>query len=257
VLTNELKYEIIYKMKIEIPVNCPVCGSKLEMVNDQLFCKSLTCPAKSLKNILHYVKTVKIMGLGEKTLEKLEVESIPELYTYDKEYLVSILGEKIGTKLYNEIQNSTTLTLSKFLHGMGITLIGKTASEKINSVAATIEEINADVCKKAGLGAKATDNLVNWVNKEYIKYKDMPIKFQESEPVTSGLEVCISGKVPGYTKAKIKEMLLDFNVTVKDSVTKDLDYLISNESGTTKVKKAEQYNITILSFDNFMEKINE
>jgi len=244
-------------MKIEIPTNCPICGSKLEMVNDQLFCRSSTCSAKSLKTILHYVKTMKIMGLGEKTLEKLDIESIPELYTYDKEHLISILGEKIGTKLYAEIQNSTTTTLSKFLNGMGITLIGKTASGKIDSVVATIEEITPEVCKKAGLGAKATDNLVNWVNNQYINYKDMPIKFEESEPTTSGLAVCISGKVPGYTKAKIKEMLLDFNVTVKDSVTKDLDYLISNESGTTKVKKAEQYNITILSFDNFMEKINE
>jgi len=210
-------------MKIEIPTNCPICGSKLEMVNDQLFCRSSTCSAKSLKTILHYVKTMKIMGLGEKTLEKLDIESIPELYTYDKEHLISILGEKIGTKLYAEIQNSTTTTLSKFLNGMGITLIGKTASGKIDSVVATIEEITPEVCKKAGLGAKATDNLVNWVNNQYINYKDMPIKFEESEPTTSGLAVCISGKVPGYTKAKIKEMLLDFNVTVKDSVTKKIN----------------------------------
>ena len=244
-------------MKIEIPTNCPVCGSELEMVNDQLFCRSTTCPAKSLKSILHYVKTMKIMGLGEKTLEKLETNTINDLYGYSSEDLVNKLGEKIGTKLYAEIQNSTETTITKFLNGMGIPLIGKTASAKIDTVINTITEINADICKKAGLGAKATDNLVNWVNNEYAKYEDLPIEFQESEPVTSGLLVCISGKVPGYTKAKIREMLLDYNVTVKDSLTKDVDYLISNESGTTKVKKAEQYNIQVISFDNFMEKINE
>ena len=239
--------------KIEIPTNCPICDSKLELVNDQLFCRSATCPAKSLKSILHYVKTMKIMGLGEKTLGKLETNTINDLYDYSSEDLINKLGEKIGTKLYNEIQNSTETTLTKFLNGMGIPLIGKTASAKIDSVVNSIEEINADICKKAGLGAKATDNLVNWVNNEYAKYEDLPIKFQESEPITSGILVCISGKVPGYTKAKIKEMLLDYNVTVKDNLTKDVDYLISNESGTTKVKKAEQYNIQVISFDNFME----
>ena len=243
-------------MKVEIPTNCPACGSELELVNDQLFCRSKTCPAKSLKSILHYVKTMKIMGMGEKTLEKLEVKNIGDLYSYDLEYLVSKLGEKIGTKLYAEIENSKNTTLSKFLHGMGIPLIGKTAADKVNSVVSSIEEINVDTCKKAGLGAKATANLVNWVEEEGILL-NLPITFIESESVESGLAVCISGRVPGYTKAKIKELLADYNVTVKDNVTKDLDYLISEESGTTKVKKAEQYNIQVISFDNFMEKINE
>ena len=243
-------------MKIEIPSNCPICDSELDRVNDQLFCRSQTCPAKSLKSILHYVKTMKIMGLGEKTLEKLETNSINDLYTYSSEDLVNKLGEKIGTKLHNEIQGSTKTTLTKFLNGMGIPLIGKTASAKIDAVIDTIADIDVDSCKKAGLGAKATDNLLNWVNTEYDKYMDLPIEFQESEPVTSGVLVCISGKVPGYTKAKLKEILLDYNVTVKDNLTKDVEYLISNETGTTKVKKAEQYNIQVISFDNFMEKLN-
>jgi DNA ligase (NAD+) len=198
---------------------------------------------------------MKIMGLGEKTLEKLSVENIPSLYTLTLDNLTSKLGNKIGTKLYNELEKSKNTTLSKFLNGMGIKLIGKTASEKINSIVTDINNIDLEVCKKAGLGAKATENLMNWVNNEWPLINEIPITFEESEPVESGLIVCISGKVPGYTKAKIKELLLDYNITVKDNVTKDLDYLITSEKGTTKVKKAEQYNINIISFDNFMEMI--
>ena len=241
-------------MKIEIPSNCPECNSELEIVNDQLFCRNNNCPAKSLKKILHFVKTMKIMGLGEKTLEKLDVSSIDILYKYELNDLTSKLGEKIGTKLFNEIENSKKTTLSKFLNAVGIPLIGKTASEKIQAVVDDPKNITVEVCKKAGLGAKATENLIHWVETEG-KFLDLPLEFQDSEPVVSGLAVCISGKVPGYTKATIKEMLLDYNITVKDSVTKDLDYLISNEVGTTKVKKAEQYNIQVISFDNFMEKV--
>jgi DNA ligase (NAD+) len=243
-------------MKVEIPTNCPICNSKLEMVNDQLFCRSSACPAKSLKSILHFVKTMKIMGLGEKTLEKLDVKSIQDIYSLTTEDLISKVGEKIGSKLYLEIDKSKNTTLAKFLAGMGIPLIGKTAADKVNSIVSSINDINEDVCKKAGLGAKATENLINWVENEG-KLINLPLVFEESEPVESGLLVCISGKVPGYTKAKIKELLLDYNVTVKDSVTKDVDFLITEEEGTTKVKKAEQYNIQVISFDNFMEKINE
>lgn len=240
-------------MKIEIPSNCPICNSELSLVNEQLFCRNSNCSAQTLKNILHFVKTMKIMGLGEKTLEKLTVESISDLYTWDLQYYINIVGDKIGTKIFNEIEKSKSTSISKFINSMGIALIGKTASDKIQSVIKSIDEITVDKCKEAGLGAKATENLVNWVANDFYKYKDLPFNFETTEPVQSGKTVCISGKVPGYTKASIKELLLDYNIHVKDNVSKDIDYLISEETGTTKVKKAESYNIPVVTLNNFME----
>jgi len=242
-------------MEINIPTQCPECNSDLVLVKDQLFCKNSTCTAKTSKKLLHYVKTMKVMGLGEKTLEKLEVSTIPDLYDLSEYYLIDKLGEKIGTKIHNEIKNSTKSTLSKFLSSMSIPLIGKTASEKIEQVISSLDNINEDVCKKAGLGPKATENLMDWYTTEYDNIKTIPIEFDEANAVESGLAVCISGKIPGYTKATLKEFLADFNVHVSENVTKGLDYLITEESNTSKVKKAEQYNIKIISFDKFMEKI--
>jgi DNA ligase (NAD+) len=244
-------------MKIEIPERCPVCEGAIERINDQLFCTNKNCSAKTLKNMLHFVKTMKIMGLGEKTLEKVNIDSVSELYNLSLEELKKTLGEKIGTKIFNEIEKSKNTTLQKFISALGIPLIGKTAGEKLQNTVTSLEDITEVTCRKAGLGAKATDNMMDWMENEYYKYSELPLNFEYSEPVESGLAVCISGKVPGYTKAKIKEVLLDYNVLVKDNVTKDLDYLISEETGTTKVKKAEQYNINVISFDNFMEIINK
>ena len=244
-------------MKLQIPKQCPVCAGEIERVKDQLFCTNPDCSAKTLKNMLHFVKTMKVMGLGEKTLEKLNVEAIADLYNMPEDEVVLKLGQKIGTKVYNELKSSKNTTIQKFISAVGVPLIGKTAAEKIQSKVSSINEISEETCKKAGLGAKATANLVNWIETEYYKYANLPFVFAESEPVESGLTVCISGKVPGYTKAKIKEILLDYNVHVKDSVTKDLEYLISEETGTTKVKKAEQYNIQVIRFDNFMEIISK
>jgi len=241
-------------MKIEIPTNCPECDSVLEIVNQQLFCRNSSCPVKTNKTILHYAKTVKIMGLGEKTLEKLNISNIADIYNLSLETLKTKLGEKIGQKIYDEIEKSKNISFSKFLSGMSIPLIGDTAAQKLATKVNSIDEINEETCKAAGLGPKAVDNVVKWVN-SIGKYLELPIVFGE-ERVESGLSVCISGKVPGYTKEKIKEMLLDYNVFVKDNVTKDLDYLITEETGTTKVKKAEQYNIKIIKFNKFMEILN-
>lgn len=243
-------------MKIEIPNTCPICNGKVERLNDQLFCQNSSCSAKTLKNILHFVKTMKVMGLGEKTLEKLKVETISTLYETRPEQMVELLGQKIGTKIYSELEASKHTTIGRFISALGIPLIGKTAGEKLEKTISSLDEINTENCKKAGLGDKATANLVNWYVTEG-QYLNLPFVFDKSEPVQSGLAVCISGKVPGYTKAAIAELLLDYNVTVKDNVTKDLDYLITNEIGTTKVKKAEQYNINIISFENFMENIKK
>ena len=238
--------------KISIPTNCPSCDSVLVRIENQLFCKNTSCEAKDSKRLMHFTKTMKIMGLGEKTLEKLEINSISELYSLDQFTIVKILGEKIGTKIYNEIEKSKNTTLGRFLSSLSIPLIGKVAAEKIQRVVSSIEEINEDTCKKAGLGPKAIDNLINWKLNEYTG--GLPFKFGETTSDNCfARTVCISGKTPGYTKAQIKELLADFNVGVVDNVTKDIDYLISEEQSSAKVDKAKQYNINIITLNKLME----
>jgi DNA ligase (NAD+) len=244
-------------MKIKIPTNCPMCDGDLELVNQQLFCKNIKCAAKSSKKLLHYAKTMKIMGLGEKTLEKLEVNSIPDLYTLSEFTVLEKLGDKVGTKILAEIGKTKTASFSTFLSAMSIPLIGRTASDKVQNNISSPSLLSEEVCKKSGLGPKATDNLMKWFIEEYDNYRNLPIEFDEAEKIESGIVVCISGKIPGHTKATLKELLSDYNVTVVDNVTKAVDYLITEEQDTSKVKKAEQYNIQIISFDKFMEKINE
>ena len=244
---------------LKIPTLCPSCDSKLDLVKDQLFCRNIDCEAKKAQKTLKFAKTMKIMGLGEKTLEKLNVDYITKIYDLQADYLNEKLGEKTGTKVLAEINKSKTTKLSTFLTAMSIPLIGKTASEKVANLTSNIDDIDIDLCKKAGLGDKAAISLINWVNKEYNNYKYLPIVFESTKPADSNdtiLKVCISGKIPGYTKAKIKEYLDNYSVLVKDNVTKDLDYLITQESNTAKAQKAEAYNIKIINFDKFKEILN-
>jgi len=83
-------------IRIEPPTKCPSCGSQLELVKDQLFCRNPDCGAKSSKKLEHFAKTLKIKGLGPKTIEKLPLTSIPDIYSMSKKEIVDEIGEKLG-----------------------------------------------------------------------------------------------------------------------------------------------------------------
>ena len=87
-------------MKIIIPTNCPCCSSKLELINDQLFCKNSSCSAQLNKRLEHFCKTLQIKGLGQKTIEKLQLNDIVELYYLDLDTIkLALNSEKIANKL--------------------------------------------------------------------------------------------------------------------------------------------------------------
>ena len=88
---------------IQIPTHCPACASELVEINYQLFCQSTVCPAQSSKKIEAFCKKTKIKGLGPKTIDKLEIEDVPDIYSLELKYLCSVLGDKTGTKIFDNI----------------------------------------------------------------------------------------------------------------------------------------------------------
>ncbi len=247
---------------ITIPENCPCCNSVLERIKDQLFCKNSSCDATSSKQLLHFVKTMKIKGMGEKTLEKLKLESISEIYEISKEKLKEALGDKIGEKLYDEITNSQVTHLSRFISSFGIPLVGNTASDKIAIVTESLWNINKDLCKKAGLGDKVTNNLLQWVKDNKELYKDMPITFIRSEiknPVSTKLNVVITGKLDKFSsRTKAKEYLQPLGIKVVSTLSSNTDYLVCDvDSSSSSFKKAEKLNIPIITMNNLLNILKE
>ena len=159
------------------PTECPSCGSTLAVVNDLLYCHSSNCVAQKQKKLEHFAKTLKIKGLGPATIEKLNIFDFDEIYIWSLDDLCEKLGEKLGTKLYAEIQNSASAPLDLVLPAFGIPLIGKSATKKLSETVTSITEINADTCERAGLGPKATENLCNWLDKEFYCFYDGALPF--------------------------------------------------------------------------------
>lgn len=250
-------------MKINIPTHCPVCDSELEKVNDQLFCRNSACSAQLYKKMEHFCRTLGIKGMGEKTIEKLDLGSLAELFYLDRNDAIKALNSVvIVDKLLGEIDRAKKAPLATVIASFSIPLIGTTAGGKLAQVVNSLEDITADTCKKAGIGEKATAYLLNWKNTEYQELKEfLPFNFSTSSNTlpTNVETICITGKLISFkTKSEATAVLNSMGFKVSDSVTKTTKYLVDEgNSNSSKRQKADEYNITIITnLNDFIKKVN-
>lgn len=239
--------------KIIPPTNCPSCNSKLEWRNNQLYCTSSDCGTKMLQKIKHFAATMKIKGLGPVTISKLNLSDIPQLYLLTEEQVAEALNSaRLASKLMYEIENSKKASLNLLLPAFSIPLVGRTASEKLSTVCESIYDIRDDTCRRAGLGPKCTENLLNWLKHDFPLYEDLPLTFKFDKPrikdKAKGV-VCITGRLKTCsTKAMAKAALEIEGFKVVDNLTKEVTILV-NESGveSAKTQKAKQLGVTIVT----------
>lgn len=237
---------------IEEPTTCPCCEYPLTKINDQLFCKNTACSAQVAKKLEHFCKVLGIKGLGPKTIEKLQIQEVTELYYLDQDDVISVLGEKTAAKVLDEIERSKSADLATVLASLSIPLIGETASQKVCSVVSDISEINRETCKEAGLGDKATDNLITWLEyegKDILEFLPFTFKSNKKSSGTQLKTVCITGKLKSFKKkADAEGALAAAGYKLVDSLTKTTDYLVDEgNSNSTKRATAEKYGIPIIT----------
>ena len=252
-------------MKIEIPTVCPCCSYPLELVNSQLFCRNTACGAQLGKKLEHFCKTLGIKGMGPKTVEKLDLQDLTELFYLDSDTVTQALGsEKTAAKLLDEIERAKGADLATVLASFSITLVGATASKKICEVVEHIDQITYETCKTAGLGDKVTENLVGWLQTDFPDLREfLPFSFKSNRNSNASSNnnsktVCITGKLSSYkTKADAYTALEAAGYRAVESVTKTTDYLVDEEDkASTKRKKAESLGIPIITNLNTFLKEN-
>ena len=236
------------------PEVCPSCEYSLEWKNDMLYCTNILCPAQIQKRIEHFARSLKIKGLGPKSIEKLGLTSFLDIYNLSYYSIKSALSsEKLAIKLLREINHSRKASMNDVLPAFSIPLIGKTAATKLSSKIKSLFDLDEDKCKAAGLGPKATESLLSWYSGEFENgLKKLPFDWQFQTPKiateTKGA-VCISGKLSSFkTKAEATKALSYAGYVVKTSLTKDVIFLV-NESGieSAKTKEARERGITIIT----------
>lgn len=257
-------------MKIEIPTQCPSCGSKLDLVNGQLFCRNKSnCPAQSSKLIENFCTKMKLKGFGPKTIEKLELTKISELFYLTEEDLVRAVGSKVAAKLISELNTKVRgdIDFGSVLGSLGIPLIGEVAAKKLSQNCTSFHDVKAD--------GKAGENYIAWLNSPQGKdVIELPWKFTtgikgaKAEVIITdglvaqpnGIAVCITGSLQDFAnRTDATNYLESLGYTVKKSVTKDVKYLICEDESkrsSSSYKKAETNGIEILSIKELLEKNN-
>ena len=266
--------------EIKEPESCPACGTKLVKEEGLVALKCLNphCPEKIKREISYFVSrdAMNISGLGEKIVEKfIELEKIKtvvdiyflENYRNELENLEK-MGKKSVENLLNSINESKNQDFSKVLYALGIPFVGKFNA---NLLSKTFKDINVlkeksveELLEVKGIGDKAAiavntflNNENNWKIITELKEIGLKFKFEEDElkevkdnPI-KGKNFLATGKLQKYKRNEIKDIILEKGGNYLSAVSKNLDFLIAGEKAGSKLEKAQNLGIRVLSEDEF------
>lgn len=265
--------------EIKIPQNCSCCNTRLIDEGTRLYCPNKNCPKRVLHQLLKWTKTVDIRDFGETLITSLFndgiLRKISDIYSLTQEKLIpyflneeSISKEKdsLGAKkVYESIQNHKKMTLSVFIAGFDIEGIGETTVEKlenagINTVEKLFKATKEELSNVSGFADIMAENLIEGLNEnqEEIEYllKNKIIQIKENlEGRFTGKSFCFTGELKTMKRADAENLVKQNGGTAKSSVTKDLSYLVTNDtsSGSSKNQKAQKLNIPIISENEFLK----
>jgi DNA ligase (NAD+) len=200
------------------------------------------------KSVEYFVKQLGIKGLGPAWIEKLGLTHPSELFDESVEW--EHMGRN-GDKVLTELSRPKPYDL--VLGSLGIPGVGKSTARTIIEKIPSFERLR-DIQYESirGIGPKTVDSILAWldVNEDWVT--KLPYDLATSgndanQDIDERIVVAISGKID-MTKQDLKDHLEDHGVILKDSVTKQLDYLISSGEETTKVEKAKKYGIPIINY---------
>lgn len=267
---------------IIFPSTCAVCGTALRDEGSRLFCPNKNCEKRVLHQLQKWVGVVDIRDFGDTLLRSLfknkEVTSISDIYSLTTESLVpyflneeSIESQKdsLGAKkVYESIQNHRRMSLSVFIAGFDIEGMGETMVQKLidagfttleKLLSASEEEIAA-VYGFAEITAKIfVEGLAENAEEMRSLVANGIIQIEEiGGGALSGKSFCFTGELRSMKRADAEAMVKKAGGSCKSSVTKDLSYLVTNdtESGSSKNVKAAKFGIPIINEEEFLRLVN-
>lgn len=261
-------------IEINVPETCPSCGSHLVLDGAHYFCENtLSCKPQMVKSIVHFAsrEAMNIEGFSEKTaeqlFEKLDIRSIADLYKLNKEELITLekFGPKKAQNLLDSVERSKTPELYRFIYSLGIPNVGvKTAKDLVKTFKsleglkeATFDRLVqvsdvGDIVAMCVLEFFKEEKVLNTIDELLTLgvnpwYEEKEVK----ESSFSGKTVVVTGTLTKYSRGEIKEKLESLGAKVSGSVSKKTDYVIAGEEAGSKLTKANELGIKVLSEEDF------
>ena len=281
-IENVVEEKDLVTTPIPFPTICECCKTPLIDEGSRLYCPNKGCEKRVLHQLLKFQQVVDIRDLGETLITELfktkKVTSISDIYKLTVEDLVpyflneeSIENEKESAgaiKVYNSIQNHRKMTLPVFLGAFDIEGFGETSAEKLVTAGFnTLEKmLSADETQIASvygfaeISAKTIcDGLKENAAEMQFLVNEKIIEIEGAqEGLLSGKSFCFTGELVTMKRSDAEQLVKKNGGTTKSSVTKDLSYLVTNDtqSGSSKNKKAQQFGIAIIDEKQFLSLLN-
>ena len=268
--------------RFAIPDVCPVCGAKAEREKDtaDIKCTSPNCPAQLERHIINFVgrDAMDIKGFGTVYIEELvhlgyikDIADIFELKDHREELIEQgIIGKEKNTdKLLDTIEKAKENDAYMLLTGFGIPNVGKAAAKTIMKRFSSIldlEDADRDALMKVDdVGEVSADCIFRFFhdekNKDMIaRLKSLGVNMEAEETETifspiSGKTVVITGTLPTLGRKEAAELVEKYGGKVSGSVSKKTDFVLAGENAGSKLTKATELGIAVISEANLYEMI--
>lgn len=268
----------------QIPTECPVCGSKLVHLDDEvaLRCINPMCPAQIKEGLAHFASrnAMNIDGLGPKIIEQLWdkklIHDVAGLYALNRDQLLTLdkFGDKSATNLLASIDNSRNNSVERLLFGLGIRHVGAKAARLIMEHFGNLDHLmhaSADeVSSVDGIGPTIGESVETYFANQQVvelinELRDSGINFEylgSTTPVDedsewNGRRVVLTGKLVEMTRGEAKQWLEDHGAKVTSSVSKKTDIVIAGDKAGSKLTKAQDLGITVWDEGRFHQAMEE
>lgn len=265
----------------EMPTHCPECGAEVIRADGEAAyrCIGTSCPAQLARSIIHFASrdAMDIDGLGPAIINQLIdrglIASYADLYYLDFDAVAELdkMGEKSAQNLKDAIEETKKRDLSRLLFAFGIRLNGQRASKLLSkhfgSLSKIMEASTEEMASIPDVGEKMAKNVYDFfqdeknralvdalvssgVNTEHIK--------EEGETnLLSGNKFVVTGRFETLSRAEITALIEKHGAKVAGSVSKNTDFVVAGEDAGSKLDKAQALGVTVLTFEEFMQMLEE
>ena len=260
----------------QLPEYCPSCHTKVvrEEGEAAIYCPNIECPAQLMRNLIHFASrnAMDIDGMGPAVLEGLVnagwVHSPADLYDLTEEQIASLerMGKKSASNLMNALEKSKQNDLSKVIFALGIPEVGEKTAAELASTFGSMEKLSWATLEQLtaldGFGEVVAQNIVSFFLEERNRVQverlakagvNMESTKVKAGDTFEGKTFVLTGTLPTLKRNEAKELIESLGGKVSSSVSKKTDYVVAGEEAGSKLTKANELGITILTEEQLLQ----
>ena len=258
-----------------LPETCPVCGAPVERDPDgaAIRCTGAECPAQLLRNLIHFASrdAMDIDGVGPAVMRQLIehglVSNPADLYDLRAEQLADLerMGTKSAQNAVDAITKSKENDLWRLIFALGIRQVGAKAAKILAAHFGSMEALRRAAAEELtqidDVGAVTADYIIRWMSSDQAadlleRLKAAGVNMESRQKLVdrrfAGMTFVLTGALSHFTREEAGEMIEQRGGKASASVSKKTTYVVAGENAGSKLKKAQELNIPVLSEEEFL-----